>query len=67
MPCMKDKKGVPHMMKCMDVPFDNIKMCMTILHAIPYGISTAYWARRGARHFPMYTKTLIKDLFLIKP
>ncbi len=42
MPCLNGEEGSRLATKCMNVTFDEIKMCMIILHDVPFGISTAY-------------------------
>ncbi len=66
MPCLKEEEDSPAAMKRMDVPFDEIEMCMIILRAIPFGLSMAYWANKGFGHFLMETRALTDDLALIK-
>ncbi len=54
-------------MKHTGVPFDNIEMCMIILHTISFGLSMAYWANKGVGHFLMETRALIDNIELLEP
>ncbi len=54
-------------MKHTDVPFNEIKMCMIILHDVPLKLSTTYWANKGVGNFPTEMRALIDDLALLEP
>ncbi len=67
MPFLKGEEVRPQSMKHRDAPFDEIKMCMIILCAVPFGLSTAYWANKGVGNFSTETRALIDDLALLEP
>ena len=67
LPCLKDEEGSPPNLKCANVPFDDIKLSMIMLRAVPPALSTAYWAKMGVGHFPTNVKDVVKELLLIKP
>ncbi len=51
--CLKDLKGSPQEIKCMDVRLDKFEMCALILNVIPFLLSSAYWVKQNGKHFPM--------------
>jgi len=42
-------------------------MCNIILTALPFNFASSFWAAKGAKHLPVYVKTLKADLQLIEP
>jgi len=67
LPCLKDEEGSPPNLKRVNVPFDDIKLSMIMLRAVPPALSTAYWAKMGVGHFPTNVKDVVKELLLIEP
>lgn len=67
LPTLKDAKGSPQGLARGDVPFTDLEMCQNILMAVPYQLATAYWAQKGAGHYPTDVETLREDLSLLEP
>ena len=66
LPCLKDKEGSPANLKRAKVPFDDIKLSMIMLCAVPNSLSQAYWAKMGVGHFPTSVKEVVKELLLLE-
>jgi hypothetical protein len=67
LPCLKDVEGSPEQLKRMDRPFTELELCNIVLQAIPYPFACAFWANKGAGHFPVDLRVMTEDLALHKP
>ena len=67
LPSLKDEKGSPQAMPRGNVLFTDIELCNIVLTALPFNFASAFWASKGAGHFPICVKTLKEDLELVAP
>jgi hypothetical protein len=65
--CVKDEEGLPKMIKRVNVPFDDIMMCMIMLHIVPSALSTVYWDKMGVGNFPTSIKDVVNEFLLLEP
>ena len=65
-PTIKDLKGVPNEIKCMDKSFMEPAMCNIILNLIPGSFKDVYYSWKMT-YFPIKIDKLQTKLMLVKP
>ena len=58
LPTLKDEEGSPQALPRGNDPFTEIELCNVILTALPFSFASAFWAAKGAKHFPVSVQTL---------
>ena len=66
LPCLKMTPNSPAGMPRGDTPKLELEMCMRLTGALLLYLSTAYFASKGADHFPIDYQKLRSDLILIE-
>ena len=67
LPTSKDIEGSPDDMERGDKPIHEQMMCEILLNAMPPGLASSYWAKRGLEHVEISVKELTKDLMSLEP
>ena len=67
LPTLKDEEGSPQALPRGNDPFTEIELCNVIQTALPFSFASAFWATKGAKHFPVSVQTLKQDLELVFP
>ena len=65
LPCLKMTPNSPAGMPRGDKPKSELEMCMRLTGTLPLSLSAAYFASKGAGHFPIDYQKLTSDLILI--
>ena len=67
LPSQKEVEGAPDELKNGKVPFTQIELCELVLMAVPYNLSSAYWAKQKKGHYPMDLDALTDELVSLEP
>ena len=67
LPTQKEVEGAPKELKNGKEPFTQIELCEVVLMAIPFNLSSAYWGKQKAGHYPMDLDALTEELVKLEP
>ena len=66
LPCLKMTPNCPAGVPRGDKPKSELEMCMRLVGQLPSSLSAAYYASKGADHFPTDYQKLVADLVLVE-
>lgn len=66
LPCLRMTPNCPAGVPRGDKPKSELEMCMRLMGMLPVSLSAAYYASKGADHFPVDFQKLVADLVLVE-